>query len=46
MATFKSLNNQGSCDSLSNIYTKAKSVNNINSLSSSTVVDLNGLIGI
>ena len=45
MAVFKSINNQGSCDSLSNIYTKAKTVNGISSLSSATVVDMNGLIG-
>ena len=45
MANFKSINNQGSCASLSNLYTQAKSANNITVLDSSTVVDFDGLIG-
>jgi hypothetical protein len=47
MANFKSISNQGSCASLSNLYAKAKSANNITGvLDSSNVVDFDGLIGI
>jgi hypothetical protein len=46
MANFKSINNQGSCASLSDLYTKAKSANSITgTLDSSNVVDLDGLMG-
>ena len=47
MANFKSISNQGSCASLSNLYAKAKSANNTTGvLDSSNVVDFDGLIGI
>ncbi len=47
MANFKSINNQGSCPSLSDLYTKAKSANSItDTLDSSNVVDLDGLMGL
>jgi hypothetical protein len=46
MANFKSINNQGSCPSLSYLYTQAKLANNIGStLDSGNVVDLDGLMG-
>ena len=47
MANFKSINNQGSCSALSDLYTKAKSANSItDTLDSSNVVDLDGLMGL
>ena len=47
MANFKSINNQGSCSALSDLYTKAKSANSITgALDSSNVVDLDGLMGL
>jgi hypothetical protein len=47
MANFKSINNQGACSSLRNLYTKAKIANDIGgTLDSSNVVDLDGLMGI
>jgi hypothetical protein len=46
MAIFKSINNQGSCSSLGNLYAKAKSANSITgALDSSNFVDLDGLMG-
>ncbi len=47
MANFKSINNQGSCPSLSYLYTQAKLANSITgALDSSNVVDLDGLMGL
>ena len=47
MANFKSINNQGSCSALSDLYTKAKSANSITgTLDSSNVVDLDALMGL
>lgn len=46
MANFKTISNQGSCNALSNLYTKSKTVNGITgNLDSSNVVDLDALIG-
>jgi hypothetical protein len=46
MANFKSISNQGSFASLSSLYAKAKSANNITGvLDSSNIVDFDGLIG-